>query len=180
MATAPEHARALIRFSDNAIGGYACVFDRLNPHMNGGPERVRPGAFRLALQAHGWFLLENHEHSHEVVLDEKAVSLASMRDHTFHVEEDDYGLWFEAALSNDRYSDVLMRRIEHRVVFASVGAIRDRSAEQMIGGVRVVSNYLAWEISLVCPPHRPARSGTWVRTHIEARRLRPAHSRLAS
>ena len=49
---------------------------------------------------------------------------------------------------------------------------------RLLNGVRVFDHLAAWEISLVTPPHRPARVGAWVRPNMEARRDRSRLLRL--
>jgi phage head maturation protease len=90
---------------------------------------------------------------------------------TLHVEEDRFGLWFEAALQGDagRHTYLAMR----------CGAVTGLSwgssggfSKLMTGGIREYSAHDAWEISILTTPAQPRFSNTWMAPNAEARRHR--------
>src|SRR5690349_21803491 len=82
-----------VRNVRRAIGGYAAVFDQQSVR---GDLIVAPGAFRDVIASRGVFLFLNHPGDAGV-----RPSLASTTRGTLYLEEDGYGLWFEACLEND-------------------------------------------------------------------------------
>ncbi len=160
-----------IRAHRYAIGGYACLFNTISV-IAGVRELVKPGAFERALAARNWYLLGNHVVGRP--------SFASMHAGTLHVEEDPYGLWFEAQLPDDdgvgaRLMDAVKRRT---ICGVSTGGCKQRV--QQIQGNRVLIEAAVWEISLAIAPCQPQRVGTWVLPNSEAQRHRARLRRLAS
>lgn len=151
-----------IRAHPYAIGGYACAFNQV--YCRGGVRHlVRPGTFARAIADHGWLLLRDHI--------EGVPSQASTRANTLHVEEDEYGLWFEASLPDDAAGAQLMDRVRRReITEMSTGSVH--SVGDVLDGVQVWSQINAWELSLVTPPGRAARAGTFVYPNLAARRHR--------
>jgi len=157
-----------IRAHPYAVSGYAVTFNQVSVRA-GGRELTAPGAFARALVLNrGWYLLLNH------VVDGRP-SLASMATGTLHVEEDSYGLWFDAQLPDDRVGarlfDAVCRREICHVSTATWGPTCE--AHTLPDGLLVFTGVpAAWEISLLAPPQQPALVGTWVQANGAARRER--------
>jgi len=152
-----------IRAHRYAIGGYACVFNTISV-LRGVRELVKPGAFTNALAAGGWYLLDSH-----IV---GRASLASMAAGTLHMEDDRYGLWFEAALPDD--DDVgarLMAAVCRRAIGGvSTGGLLETSYS--VKGTRILTDTTVFEIGEISLVSSPARVGTWVRPNAVAQRDR--------
>jgi len=155
----------LIRAHRFAIGGYACPFNQVSVRAGGVLELVKRGAFARAIAAGVVFLFVDHS--------DGAPTFASMHDATLHVEEDRYGLWFEAQLREQPDGARLMDAVRRREL-AGVSTGVEFEHAQTIDGIRVVTEAALWEISLltVRPSRRPARVATWVRPNAEAQRER--------
>jgi len=158
----PVRALDRIRAAPYAIGGYACTFNQAY-RRNGVLNRLAPGAVARAIAAGNIYLLRDHA--------EGAPSQASTDAGTLHVEEDEYGFWFEAALPEDADGALLLNRI-------STGDIREVSTGSVddlfvtVDGIRVWIQLNVWEISLATPPRRAARVGTFVHRNLVARHRR--------
>ncbi len=148
-----------IRSSPYAIGGYAATFNVRSPNVG----IVKPGAYAQSLREGGWFLLWNHRNAE----DHGAPSLASMSSGTMHAEEDEHGLWIEAALPREQDSV--------RIIAAASGMSMGyvcRCAHPAASHDVIHTELAVWEVSVVTRPLRPARVGTWFKPNFEARQER--------
>lgn len=151
-----------IRVHRHCIAGYAAVFERVFAHSSG-RVLIEPWAFTAALAEGGVCLFLNH--------DTGAPPLASQRDGTLFLEQDEVGLWFECALSLAGAGARLMAQILRREISGmSVGTRSTQS--RLVAGVHVWSDMAATEISLMAPPYRPACVETFVLPTLAARRQR--------
>jgi HK97 family phage prohead protease len=145
-------ARDHVRAQSLAIAGYAALFGVPAWRSDGVREILEAGAFQRAIALNSVYLLRDHA---------DGTLLACNRGGTLHLEEDRIGLWFEAALPDTRLGSWLFCRIAAGGASGvSVGS--DRTRGRMVNGVLHADHVDAWEISLVLPPNRPARAGTWV------------------
>ncbi len=154
-----------IRAHPYAIGGYACTFNQVF-RRGGVPTIVAPGAFARAIIEGDWHLLLNHAFSPP-----SSPSQASTVAGTLHVEEDDYGLWFEAQLPDNPDGTRLMDQVRRREV-CGVSAASHNLTVMEVNGIDVWSAMETWEISLMMPPNRAACPGTFVFPNLSARRHR--------
>jgi HK97 family phage prohead protease len=149
-----------IRARPHAVGGYACTFNQVF-RRGGVPTVVKPGAFARAIATAHWQLLVNHG----------APSQASTGEGTLHVEQEEYGLWFEASLPDDAAGAQLMERVRRREI-SGVSTASTHSTVMTVDGIDVWDDMDAWEISLMLPPARAALRGTFALPNIAARRHR--------
>jgi HK97 family phage prohead protease len=143
-----------------SIAGYAAVFSVTSagaPHI-----RICPGAFRRAIAARGVYLLLDHPDAGE------APSLASMPAGTLYLEEDNHGLWFEAALSSALAYRMVVDGDMSGVSWGSSGGHYVDGA----AGVRIYDDMAIWEVSLLSKPDVPRFPQTWVMDNRDARMRR--------
>lgn len=87
------------------LSGYAAVFDTLSGDLGGFVERIRPGAFRDALQTSDVRGLFNHVPDN--LLGREGAG-------TLRLREDDRGLRFEIDLDSDPVADFVRRKVQRR------------------------------------------------------------------
>lgn len=166
----PQTALREIRAHRYAIAGYACLFNTISrrcAYVSGADrELVKPGAFARAIAGGGWHLLVDHRN----YADDQAHSLASITSRTLHVEEDERGVWFEAALDGRDGARIFDRVCRREVCEVSIGS--SGASGYITSGTYVLEESAGWEISLVTPPFRAARVGTFVLQNMSARRQR--------
>ncbi len=145
-----------IRVSPWAVAGRAARFDV--PCRRGSVvERIRPGAFADAIAA-GRLTALLVDHRDDVV--------AFNWDSTFYAEEDALGLFIAAVVPPALYRRIARGDASGLSVssYAATGAARR--------GEHDLETIEAYEVSVLLPPKRPARPGTWVDTLERAERRR--------
>jgi HK97 family phage prohead protease len=172
-SAAQPSALQKIRAHHRSVGGYACVFNvpmvlsRQSPGRSARLERstIKRGAFLAAIAKSGWFLLRDHQ----TAADHGAQSFASMGRQTLHVEEDSYGLWFEAQLSDDKMGFELMELARrHALSGVSIGSSGDCVETPSANGYMVIQRIPVWELSLLKPGSQPGCAQTWCLPNREA------------